>query len=373
MTTNAGPAPRPQALSPGDGGPLDLEMIGHWHLAPGLVPLLAARVRDAVASLPPSARRNAAVRLHRAQHPGTARRRGDPYPDQVRESADGDRCGSRRRPVVGGVAERGTHRRGVARARRARRDRRAARVPGSPPWWCARSASSPTISRSSTTSTSRPRPRRATSGIAFARTASLNDDPASATSSPAWCSTRSSRRAPDHDRRHGPRHRSGRMGRLYRRRRRRGDRGPERGMGTELRRTRRAGGRPGVRRAPRGEAAHRCDRWACRGPRARRLSRPPARGRGAVPGARPRRRARGTRQPHRLRVGAWATAPAPGRPRARCADPARAPGPVGDRLAFRCGARCHRPPGVAPAARSRPAGDTTGPWPRSPEGAWDDR
>ena len=76
-----------EALSPGDGGPLDLEMIGHWYLAPGLVPLLASRVRDAVTSLPADARRNAAVVFTAHSIPARLVDAGDPYPTQVHESA----------------------------------------------------------------------------------------------------------------------------------------------------------------------------------------------------------------------------------------------------------------------------------------------
>ena len=75
------------ALGPDEGGPLDLEMIDHWHLAPGLVPLMATRVRDAVMSLPAEARPDAAVVFTAHSIPARLVDAGDPYPAQVHESA----------------------------------------------------------------------------------------------------------------------------------------------------------------------------------------------------------------------------------------------------------------------------------------------
>ena len=75
------------ALAPSEGGPLDLEMIHHWHLAPGFVALVAARVRDAVGALPASARRQAEVVFTAHSIPARLVDDGDPYPVQVLESA----------------------------------------------------------------------------------------------------------------------------------------------------------------------------------------------------------------------------------------------------------------------------------------------
>ncbi len=208
-----------EALSPDDGGPLDLEMIGHWHLAPGLVPLLARRVRDAVTSLPAGARRDAAVVFTAHSIPARLVDAGDPYPSQVHESAAAIAAAGRHRPLVGGVAERGTHRRRMARARRARRDRRAAGfrrlggggVPGGlrvrPPRGPLRRRHRGRAPRRATRASSSPARRRSTT------------TPRSATCSPAWCSARSSRRPPDMTDAAARRNRSRRSGRFHRRRR----------------------------------------------------------------------------------------------------------------------------------------------------------
>jgi ferrochelatase len=75
------------ALSPADGGPLALEMIDHWHLAPGFVALVAGRVRDARSALPAEARRGAEVVFTAHSIPARLVDAGDPYPAQVAESA----------------------------------------------------------------------------------------------------------------------------------------------------------------------------------------------------------------------------------------------------------------------------------------------
>jgi len=75
------------ALGPDAGGPLDLEMIDHWHLAPGLVALLAARVGHAVEQLPPAARHDVAVLFTAHSIPARLVDEGDPYAAQVLESA----------------------------------------------------------------------------------------------------------------------------------------------------------------------------------------------------------------------------------------------------------------------------------------------
>ena len=75
------------ALGPDDGGPLEVEMIDHWHLAPGLVDLLATRVHDALETLPGDARRDAAVVFTAHSIPARLVDAGDPYRAQVLESA----------------------------------------------------------------------------------------------------------------------------------------------------------------------------------------------------------------------------------------------------------------------------------------------
>jgi protoporphyrin/coproporphyrin ferrochelatase len=74
-------------LGPDDGGPLEVEMIDHWHLAPGLVELLAARVHDAIKTLPGDAGHGAAVVFTAHSIPTRLVDAGDPYAAQVLESA----------------------------------------------------------------------------------------------------------------------------------------------------------------------------------------------------------------------------------------------------------------------------------------------
>ncbi len=76
-----------EALGPADGGPLALQMVEHWHLAPGFVALQAARVRDAVDRLAPAARAGATVVFTAHSIPARLVDDGDPYATQVLESA----------------------------------------------------------------------------------------------------------------------------------------------------------------------------------------------------------------------------------------------------------------------------------------------
>jgi ferrochelatase len=62
-------------------------MIEHWHLAPGMVPLLVERVHDALESLPEDARGDTAVVFTAHSIPTRLVEGGDPYPAQVLESA----------------------------------------------------------------------------------------------------------------------------------------------------------------------------------------------------------------------------------------------------------------------------------------------
>ena len=74
-------------VSPADGGPLDVEMIDHWHLAPGFVALVATRVRAARSSIPAEARGGTEVVFTAHSIPARLVDAGDPYPAQVAESA----------------------------------------------------------------------------------------------------------------------------------------------------------------------------------------------------------------------------------------------------------------------------------------------
>jgi ferrochelatase len=75
------------ALPSDEGGPLDVVMVEHWHLAPGLVPLLATRVRDALDLLPSETRHDATVVFTAHSIPARLVFDGDPYAQQVLESA----------------------------------------------------------------------------------------------------------------------------------------------------------------------------------------------------------------------------------------------------------------------------------------------
>jgi protoporphyrin/coproporphyrin ferrochelatase len=75
------------ALGPDEGGPLDVEMIDHFHTAPGFVSLVATRVRDALGLLPAEVRLDATVLFTAHSIPTRLVDDGDPYPAQVLESA----------------------------------------------------------------------------------------------------------------------------------------------------------------------------------------------------------------------------------------------------------------------------------------------
>jgi ferrochelatase len=75
------------ALGPGDGGPLDVEMIDHWYSAPGFVALMATRVRAALDLLPPDARVEATVVFTAHSIPARLVADGDPYGAQMLASA----------------------------------------------------------------------------------------------------------------------------------------------------------------------------------------------------------------------------------------------------------------------------------------------
>jgi ferrochelatase len=93
-------APHYSAMSVGDyarraeeaGGalesPMDISTVSQWHLAPGFVPLVAGLVRDAVAALEPDERAASTVLFTAHSLPERITETGDPYPDQLRQSAD---------------------------------------------------------------------------------------------------------------------------------------------------------------------------------------------------------------------------------------------------------------------------------------------
>jgi protoporphyrin/coproporphyrin ferrochelatase len=67
--------------------PVSVSTIREWHLAPGFVPLMAERVRNTVESLPEDARIGATVIFTAHSLPERINEQGDPYAEQLRESA----------------------------------------------------------------------------------------------------------------------------------------------------------------------------------------------------------------------------------------------------------------------------------------------
>lgn len=65
-----------------------LEMVASWHLEPGYVEWLAARVDEAVAKLPPEARAEAVTVFSAHSLPARILEDGDPYPEQLRATAE---------------------------------------------------------------------------------------------------------------------------------------------------------------------------------------------------------------------------------------------------------------------------------------------
>jgi protoporphyrin/coproporphyrin ferrochelatase len=70
-----------------DGGLVELEIVDSWYQAPGFVPIMAARVRDAVDLLPADARLEVSVIFTAHSIPARLVEDGDPYAAQVLESA----------------------------------------------------------------------------------------------------------------------------------------------------------------------------------------------------------------------------------------------------------------------------------------------
>ena len=137
------------------GGRAELAFIESWHDEPGFVDLLAERVRGT----------DAHVVFTAHSLPARILDSGDPYKDQLLETSRlvAERGGARRLVVL--VSERVADRRAVARAGHPRPPE-TLHAEASETCWSARSASSPTISRSAGTSTTRPRSgRRARDGL----------------------------------------------------------------------------------------------------------------------------------------------------------------------------------------------------------------
>jgi ferrochelatase len=67
--------------------PLTVSTVREWHLAPGFVPLLADLLRNTVSGLPEEARIGATVIFTAHSLPERITELGDPYPEQLRESA----------------------------------------------------------------------------------------------------------------------------------------------------------------------------------------------------------------------------------------------------------------------------------------------
>ncbi len=67
---------------------VEVSTVAQWHLAPGFVPLVAGIVRRSIEDLPASDRSRATVVFTAHSLPERVRELGDPYPEQLRESAD---------------------------------------------------------------------------------------------------------------------------------------------------------------------------------------------------------------------------------------------------------------------------------------------
>ena len=80
-------ARRAQAAASAAPGRPALHMIEQWHLTPGFIALVAERVRDALDALPDAARPGAEVIFSAHSIPARLVDEGDPYAEQVRASA----------------------------------------------------------------------------------------------------------------------------------------------------------------------------------------------------------------------------------------------------------------------------------------------
>ncbi len=68
------------------GGPDELSFVTDWHLSPGYVAWLAARVREELETIPEPRRRGALVVFTAHSLPSRLRELGDPYPEQLAET-----------------------------------------------------------------------------------------------------------------------------------------------------------------------------------------------------------------------------------------------------------------------------------------------
>ncbi|HUI02168.1 MAG TPA: ferrochelatase [Acidimicrobiales bacterium] len=80
-------ARRARAAAASAPGAPALHMIEHWHLTPGFIALVAARVDEALGALPDDVRARADVLFSAHSVPARLVEEGDPYAEQVRESA----------------------------------------------------------------------------------------------------------------------------------------------------------------------------------------------------------------------------------------------------------------------------------------------
>jgi ferrochelatase len=67
--------------------PIELVPVSSWFRTPGFAPILASRVRESLAALPEPVRANSEVIFTAHSVPSRAGHEGDPYPDEVTESA----------------------------------------------------------------------------------------------------------------------------------------------------------------------------------------------------------------------------------------------------------------------------------------------
>jgi len=70
------------------GAGMDVTYVDHWHLHPGFVAALARRVRSALLELPPAARDGAVVVFTAHSLPQRILQQGDPYDRHLKETAD---------------------------------------------------------------------------------------------------------------------------------------------------------------------------------------------------------------------------------------------------------------------------------------------
>jgi len=77
-----------RARAAAEGTEVELSFVESWHLAPGLIELLAERLRSALGCLPDRLARAAEVLVTAHSLPSRVLAMGDPYPDQLRATAE---------------------------------------------------------------------------------------------------------------------------------------------------------------------------------------------------------------------------------------------------------------------------------------------